>query len=181
MTIISGCELCLTDSLLWAAQAGGKQLRLLADDGVQVERLGSGVYRANALPVAAATATLATVYLKAHSGNRAWHVRLSDTHPLDVYPREACMFSEQCSDCNGVWSRRYAQVAIIKPPAYVRTLRRTMLGSYESYYLALSPSGRVYTLGNKREVLLLAKTGEPIAAYLVHVAGWLTDAEDAWQ
>jgi len=181
MTIISGAELCLTDMLLWTAQVGGKQLRVVLDEGVQVERTAPCVYRANALPIASATTELATVYLKPSAKQRVWHVRLSDTHPFEVYPSEACMFNTNCSDCGGFWSRRYAQLAIIKPPAYIRTLRRTALGSYEPYYLALSPSGAVYRLGNKREVLLLAKVGEPIAAYLVKCAGWLADAEDAWQ
>ena len=181
MTIISGSELCLTDMLLWTAHIGGKQLRVVLGEGVQVERTASGVYRASALPIASATSELATVYLKPSRAKRVWHVRLSDTHPFEVYPQEAVIHDSHCSDCGGFWSRRYAQLAIIKPPAYIRTLRRTAIGSHESYYLALSPSGAVYHLGNKREVLLLAKVGDPIAAYLVRVAGWLTDAEDAWQ
>jgi len=180
MTIISGCELCLSDSLLWTAQVGGKQLRVVLGEGVQVEGKASDVYRASALPIASATSELATVYLKPSRAKRVWHVRLSDTHPFEVYPQEAAICDHRASDCGGFWSRRYAQLAIVKPPAYIRTLRRTMLGSYESSYLALSPSGAVYRLGNKREVLLLAKTGEPIAAHLVKVAGWLSDAEDAW-
>jgi len=53
MVVISGVELVTGDRLLWAAQRGSERLRLIADAGVSVRRVGERVYVAHALPMPA--------------------------------------------------------------------------------------------------------------------------------
>jgi hypothetical protein len=61
-------------------------------------------------------------------------------------------------------------MSIIDPPAYVSIVRKRALVS-QLRYLALLPDGAVRDMGTRREVLLLAKTGEPLALQLTRLLG----------
>jgi len=64
-------------------------------------------------------------------------------------------------------------MSIINPPAYVSIVRKRALVN-QLRYIALLPNGEVRDMGTKREVLLLAKTGEPLALQLARLL-WADD------
>jgi hypothetical protein len=170
MVVISGVELVTSDSLLWAAQRGSERLRLIADDGVQVRRVGERVYVAHALPMPATR----TVRLMPETKYRTlYHLRIDDSYRFGVLPQDAQVWSDSIG---GIYECGYAaaQMSIIDPPAYVSIVRKRALVS-QLRYLALLPDGAVRDMGTRREVLLLAKTGEPLAMQLARL---LWDYED---
>jgi len=164
MVVISGVELVQNDSLLWAAQRGSERLRLIADEGVQVRRVGERVYVAHALPMPA-TRTVRLMPTEKHGA--LYHLRIDDSYRFGVTPENAQVWSDSIG---GQYVSGYAaaQMSIIRPPAYVSIVRKRALVS-ELRYLALLPSGAVCEMGTKREVLLLAKTGEPLALQLTRL------------
>jgi len=166
MVVISGVELVTGDRLLWAAQRGSERLRLIADEGVEVRRVGERVYVAHALPMPAT----GTVRLMPETKYRTlYHLRIDDQHRFGVLPQDAQVWSDSIG---GIYERGYApaQMSIINPPAYVSIVRKRALVS-QLRYLALLPNGEVRDMGAKREVLLLAKTGEPLALQLTQLLG----------
>jgi len=166
MVVISGVELVQSDRLLWAAQRGSERLRLIADAGVQVRRVGERVYVAHALPMPATR----TVRLMPETKYRTlYHLRIDDQHRFGVLPQDAHVWSDSIG---GIYERGYAaaQMSIIKPPAYVSVVRKSALAN-QLHYIALLPSGELCDMGTKREVLLLAKTGEPLALQLAQLLG----------
>jgi len=170
MVVISGVELVQSDNLLWAAQRGSERLRLIADSGVQVRRVGERVYVAHALPMPATR----TVRLMPETKYRTlYHLRIDDQHRFGVIPEGAHLWSDSIG---GVYASGYAaaQMSIIRPPAYVSILRKHKLVN-QLHYLALLPRGELREMGTKRDVLLLAKTGEPLALQL---ARWLGEDDD---
>jgi len=166
MVVISGVELVQSDRLLWAAQRGSERLRLIADAGVQVRRAGERVYVAHALPMPATR----TVRLMPETKYRTlYHLRIDDQHRFGVLPQDAQLWSDSIG---GIYASGYAaaQMSIIRPPAYVSVVRKHKL-VHQLRYLALLPDGGVREMGTKREVLLLAKTGEPLALQLARLLG----------
>jgi len=166
MVVISGVELVTGDSLLWAAQRGSERLRLIADDGVQVRRVGEQVYVAHALPMPATR----TVRLMPETKYRTlYHLRIDDQHRFGVLPQDAQVWSDSIG---GIYERGYAaaQMSIIRSPAYVSIVRKSVLVS-ELHYIALLPRGELREMGTKHNVLLLAKTGEPLALQLARLLG----------
>jgi len=164
MVVISGVELVQSDRLLWAAQRGSERLRLIADAGVQVRRVGERVYVAHALPMPATR----TVRLMPETKYRTlYHLRIDDQHRFGVLPQDAHVWSDSIG---GIYERGYAaaQMSIIKPPAYVSIVRKSAL-VYQLRYIALLPRGELCDMGTKRDVLLLAKTGEPLALQLAQL------------
>jgi hypothetical protein len=163
MVVISGVEL-VQDSLLWAAQRGSERLRLIADEGVQVRRVGERVYVAHALPMPA-THTVRLMPTEKHGA--LYHLRIDDSYRFGIIPEEAQVWSDSIG---GHYERGYAaaQMSIITPPAYVSIFRRLPLVT-QLHYIALLPSGELREMGTKREVLLLAKTGEPLALQLTQL------------
>jgi len=165
MVVISGVELVQSDSLLWAAQRGSERLRLIADGGVQVRRVGERVYVAHALPMPATR----TVWLMPTTKYDAlYHLRIDDQHRFGVIPEDAQVWSDSIG---GIYCERgysAAQMSIIRPPAYVSVVRKRVLVS-ELRYIALLPRGELREMGTKRDVLLLAKTGEPLALQLARL------------
>jgi hypothetical protein len=61
-------------------------------------------------------------------------------------------------------------MSIIKPPAYISIVRKRALVS-QLRYIALLPDGEVRDMGTKHEVMLLAKTDEPLAMQLARLLG----------
>ena len=170
MVVISGVELVTGDRLLWAAQRGSERLRLIADDGVQVRRVGERVYVAHALPMPATR----TVRLMPETKYREpYHLRIDDSYGFGVIPKQAQVWSDSIG---GIYERSHAaaQMSIINPPAYVSIFRKHKLVN-QLHYLALLPRGELREMGTKRDVLLLAKTGEPLALQL---ARWLWEDDD---
>jgi hypothetical protein len=166
MVVISGVELVTGDRLLWAAQRGSERLRLIADEGVQVRRVGERVYVAHALPMPATR----TVRLMPETKYRTlYHLRIDDSYRFGVLPQDAQVWSDSIG---GIYERGYAaaQMSIIRPPAYVSVVRKRALVT-QLRYIALLPSGELRDMGTKREVLLLAKTGEPLALQLTRLLG----------
>jgi hypothetical protein len=164
MVVISGVELVTGDRLLWAAQRGTERLRLIADEGVQVRRVGERVYVAHALPMPATH----TVRLMPETKYRTvYHLRIDDSYRFGVTPENAQVWSDSIG---GIYERGYAaaQMSIITPPAYVSIFRRRPLAT-QLRYIALLPSGELREMGTKHEVLLLAKTGEPLALQLTRL------------
>jgi hypothetical protein len=164
MVVISGVELVQSDRLLWAAQRGSERLRLIADAGVQVRRVGERVYVAHALPMPATR----TVRLMPETKYRTlYHLRIDDQHRFGVLPQDAHVWSDSIG---GIYERGYAaaQMSIINPPAYVSIVRKHKLVS-QLHYIALLPDGGVREMGTKRDVMLLAKTGEPLALQLARL------------
>jgi hypothetical protein len=164
MVVISGVELVSDDGLLWAAQCGSERLRLIADEGVQVRRVGERVYVAHALPM---PATRTVRLMPAAKCDALYHLRIDDSHRFGVTPADAQLWSDSVG---GIYERGYAaaQMSIIRPPAYVSIVRKRAL-VYQLRYIALLPDGGVRDVGTKREVLLLAKTGEPLALQLARL------------
>jgi hypothetical protein len=166
MVVISGVELVQSDRLLWAARRGSERLRLIADDGVQVRRVGERVYVAHALPMPATR----TVRLMPETKYRTlYHLRIDDQHRFGVIPEDALVWG----DCiGGHYECGYAaaQMSIIKPPAYISIVRKRALVS-QLRYIALLPDGEVRDMGTKHEVMLLAKTDEPLAMQLARLLG----------
>ena len=164
MVVISGVELVQNDRLLWAAQRGSERLRLIADSGVQVRRVGERVYVAHALPM---PATRTVRLMPAAKCDALYHLRIDDSHRFGVTPADAQLWSDSVG---GIYERGYAaaQMSIIRPPAYVSIVRKRAL-VYQMRYIALLPDGGVRDVGTKREVLLLAKTGEPLALQLARL------------
>jgi|GEM_PF-4121469 hypothetical protein len=161
MVVISGVELVAGDRLLWVAQRGSERLRLIADAGVQVRRVGERVYVAHALPMPATR----TVRLMPETKYRTlYHLRIDDQHRFGVLPQDAHVWSDSIG---GIYERGYAaaQMSIINPPAYVSIVRKHKLVS-QLHHIALLPDGGVREMGTKRDVMLLAKTGEPLALQL---------------
>jgi len=166
MVVISGVELVSGDGLLWAAQRGSERLRLIAYAGVQVRRVGERVYVAHALPMPATR----TVRLMPETKYRTlYHLRIDDQHRFGVLPQDAHVWSDSIG---GIYASGYAaaQISIISPPAYVSIVRKHKL-IYQLHYIALLPSGELREMGTKRDVLLLAKTGEPLALQLAKLLG----------
>jgi len=166
MVVISGVELVSEDGLLWAAQRGSERLRLIADDGVQVRRVGERVYVAHALPMPATR----TVRLMPETKYRTpYHLRIDDQHRFGVLPQDARLWSDSIG---GIYASGCAavQMSIINPPAFISIVRKHKL-IYQLRYLALLPDGELREMGTKREVLLLAKTGEPLALQLARLLG----------
>jgi hypothetical protein len=163
MVVISGVEL-VQDSLLWAAQRGSVRLRLIADEGVQVRRVGERVYVAHALPMPATHTVRLMPETKYHA---LYHLRIDDSYRFGIIPEEAQVWSDSIG---GIYERGYAaaQMSIITPPAYVSVVRKRALVT-QLHYIALLPSGELREMGTKREVLLLAKTGEPLALQLARL------------
>jgi len=166
MVVISGVELVQSDNLLWAAQRGSERLRLIADSGVQVRRVGERVYVAHALPMPATR----TVRLMPETKYRTlYHLRIDDSCRFGVIPADAQVWSDSIG---GIYASASgcaaAQMSIIRPPAYVSVVRKRAL-VYQLRYIALLPDGGVRDVGTKREVLLLAKTGEPLALQLARL------------
>ena len=165
MVVISGVEL-VQGSLLWAAQRGSERLRLIADAGVQVRRVGERVYVAHALPLPATR----TVRLMPETKYRTlYHLRIDDSYRFGVTPQDAQLWSDSVG---GIYASGYAaaQMSIIKPPAYVSVVRKHKL-VYQLHYIALLPRGELRDMGTERDVLLLAKTGEPLALQLARLLG----------
>ncbi len=164
MVVISGVELVQGDSLLWAAQRGSERLRLIGDAGVQVRRVGERLYVAHALPM---PATRTVRLMPTEKRGALYHLRIDDSYRFGVLPQDAQVWSDSIG---GIYERGYAaaQMSIIKPPAYVSIVRKRALIT-QLRYLALLPSGELRDMGTKREVLLLAKTGEPLALQLTQL------------
>jgi len=166
MVVISGVELVQSDNLLWAAQRGSERLRLIADAGVQVRRVGERVYVAHALPMPATR----TVRLMPETKYRTlYHLRIDDQHRFGVLPQDAQVWSDSVG---GIYERgcAAAQMSIINPPAFIGIVRKHKL-IYQLHYIALLPRGEVREMGTKHNVLLLAKTGEPLALQLARLLG----------
>jgi len=166
MVVISGVELVQSDNLLWAAQRGSERLRLIADAGVQVRRVGERVYVAHALPMPATR----TVRLMPETKYRTlYHLRIDDQHRFGVLPQDAQVWSDSVG---GIYERgcAAAQMSIINPPAFIGIVRKHKL-IYQLHYLALLPRGELREMGTKHNVLLLAKTGEPLALQLARLLG----------
>ena len=161
MVVISGVELVQNDRLLWAAQRGSERLRLIADAGAQVRRVGERVYVAHALPM---PATRTVRLMPAAKCDALYHLRIDDSYRFGVVPEEAQLWSDSIG---GIYERGYAaaQMSIINPPAFISILRKHNLVS-QLHYIALLPRGELRDMGTKRDVLLLAKTGEPLALQL---------------
>jgi hypothetical protein len=161
MVVISGVELVQSDRLLWAAQRGSERLRLIADAGVQVRRVGERVYVAHALPM---PATRTVRLMPTTKYREPYHLRIDDSYRFGVVPEEAQLWSDSIG---GIYERGYAaaQMSIINPPAFISILRKHNLVS-QLHYIALLPRGELRDMGTKRDVLLLAKTGEPLALQL---------------
>jgi len=166
MVVISGVELVQSDSLLWAAQRGSERLRLIADEGVQVRRVGERVYVAHALPM---PATRTVRLMPTTKYREPYHLRIDDQHRFGVIPEDAQVWSDSIG---GIYERGYAaaQMSIINPPAYVSIMRKHKLVN-QLHYLALLPRGELRDMGTKRDVLLLAKMGEPLALQLMQLLG----------
>ena len=166
MVVISGVELVTSDSLLWAAQRGSERLRLIADSGVQVRRVGERVYVAHAMPM---PATRTVRLMPTTKYREPYHLRIDDSYRFGVLPQDAQLWSDSVG---GIYERGYAaaQMSIINPPAYVSVVRKHKL-VYQLRYLALLPSGELREMGTKHNVLLLAKTGEPLALQLARLLG----------
>ena len=171
MVVISGVELVQSDRLLWTAQRGSERLRLIADEGVQVRRVGERVYVAHALPM---PATRTVRLMPAAKCDALYHLRIDDSCRFGVTPADAQLWSDSIG---GIYERGYAaaQMSIIRPPAYVSVVRKRAL-VYQLRYIALLPDGGVRDVGTKREVLLLAKTGEPLALQLARLL-WEDDED----
>jgi hypothetical protein len=167
MVVISGVELVRGDRLLWAAQRGSERLRLIADAGVRVERVGEQVYAAHALPMPATR----TVRLMPETKYRTlYHLRIDDQHRFGVIPEDAQVWSDSIG---GIYCERgyaAAQMSIIRPPAYVSVVRKRALIS-QLRYIALLPNGEVRDMGTNHEVRLLARSGEPLAMQLARLLG----------
>jgi len=165
MVVISGVEL-VQGSLLWAAQRGSERLRLIADSGVQVRRVGERVYVAHALPM---PATRTVRLMPTMKYREPYHLRIDDSYRFGVIPEDALVWSDSIG---GIYASGYAaaQMSIIRPPAYVSVVRKHKLVS-QLHYIALLPRGELREMGTKREVLLLAKTGEPLALQLARLLG----------
>ena len=163
MVVISGVEL-VQDSLLWAAQRGSERLRLIADAGVQVRRVGERVYVAHALPM---PATRTVRLMPTTKYREPYHLRIDDSYRFGVLPQDAQLWSDPIG---GIYASGYAaaQISIINPPAFISIVRKHKL-IYQLHYIALLPDGGVRDVGTKREVLLLAKTGEPLALQLARL------------
>jgi len=161
MVVISGVELVAGDRLLWVAQRGSERLRLIADEGVQVRRVGERVYVAHALPM---PATRTVRLMPTTKYREPYHLRIDDSYRFGVVPEEAQLWSDSIG---GIYERGYAaaQMSIINPPAFISILRKHNLVS-QLHYIALLPRGELRDMGTKRDVLLLAKTGEPLALQL---------------
>jgi len=166
MVVISGVELVQSDNLLWAAQRGSERLRLIADAGVQVRRVGERVYVAHALPM---PATRTVRLMPTMKYREPYHLRIDDSYRFGVIPEDALVWSDSIG---GIYASGYAaaQMSIINPPAYVSIVRKRALVS-QLCYLALLPSGELREMGTKHNVLLLAKTGEPLALQLARLLG----------
>ena len=166
MVVISGVELVTGDRLLWAAQRGSERLRLIADAGVQVRRVGERVYVAHALPM---PATRTVRLMPTTKYREPYHLRIDDSCRFGVVPADAQVWSDSIG---GIYERGYAaaQMSIINPPAYVSIVRKHKL-VYQLHYIALLPRGELREMGTKRDVLLLAKTGEPLALQLTQLLG----------
>ena len=166
MVVISGVELVQSDRLLWAAQRGSERLRLIADAGVQVRRVGERVYVAHALPMPA-TRTVRLMPTEKHGA--LYHLRIDDSYRFGVLPQDAQVWSDSIG---GIYERGYAaaQMSIITPPAYVSVMRKHKLAN-QLHYIALLPRGELREMGTKHNVLLLAKTGEPLALQLARLLG----------
>jgi hypothetical protein len=169
MVVISGVEL-VQDSLLWAAQSGSERLRLIADSGVQVRRVGERVYVAHALPM---PATRTVRLMPTTKYREPYHLRIDDSCRFGVIPADAQVWSDSIG---GIYASGCAavQMSIINPPAFISIVRKHKL-VYQLHYIALLPSGELREMGTKRDVLLLAKTGEPLALQLARLLG---DDED---
>jgi len=165
MVVISGVEL-LQDSLLWVAQRGSERLRLIADSGVQVRRVGERVYVAHALPM---PATRTVRLMPTTMYREPYHLRIDDSYRFGVTPADAQVWSDSIG---GLYESGYAaaQMSIITPPAYVSIVRKHKLVN-QLHYIALLPRGELRDMGTKRDVLLLAKTGEPLALQLARLLG----------
>ena len=165
MVVISGVEL-VQGSLLWAAQRGSERLRLIADSGVQVRRVGERVYVAHALPM---PATRTVRLMPTTKYREPYHLRIDDSYRFGVLPQDAQLWSDSIG---GIYERGYAaaQMSIINPPAYVSIVRKSALAN-QLHYIALLPRGELREMGTKRDVLLLAKTGEPLALQLARLLG----------
>ena len=166
MVVISGVELVTGDSLLWAAQRGSERLRLIADAGVQVRRVGEQVYVAHALPM---PATRTVRLMPTTKYREPYHLRIDDSYRFGVVPADAQVWSDSVG---GIYERgcAAAQMSIINPPAFISIVRKSVLVS-ELHYIALLPRGELREMGTKRDVLLLAKTGEPLALQLARLLG----------
>ncbi len=166
MVVISGVELVQGDRLLWAAQRGSERLRLIADEGVQVRRVGERVYVAHALPM---PATRTVRLMPTTKYGALYHLRVDDSCRFGVIPADAQVWSDSIG---GQYVSGYApaQMSIIKPPAYVSIVRKHKL-VYQLHYLALLPRGELREMGTKHDVVLLAKTGEPLALQLTRLLG----------
>jgi len=166
MVVISGVELVQSDNLLWAAQRGSERLRLIADSGVQVRRVGERVYVAHALPL---PATRTVRLMPTTKYREPYHLRIDDSCRFGVIPADAQVWSDSIG---GIYASGYAaaQMSIINPPAFIGIVRKHKL-IYQLHYLALLPSGEVREMGTKHNVLLLAKTGEPLALQLARLLG----------
>ena len=166
MVVISGVELVTGDRLLWAAQRGSERLRLIADEGVEVRRVGERVYVAHALPM---PATRTVRLMPTEKYRKLYHLRIDDSYRFGIIPEDAQVWSESIG---GLYESgcAAAQMSIIKPPAYVSIVRKRVFIT-QLRYLALLPDGEVRDMGTKHEVLLLAKTGEPLALQLAQLLG----------
>jgi len=166
MVVISGVELVQSDNLLWAAQRGSERLRLIADSGVQVRRVGERVYVAHALPM---PATRTVRLMPTTMYREPYHLRIDDSYRFGVLPQDAQVWSDSIG---GIYKGGYAaaQMSIINAPAYVSIVRKHKL-VYQLHYIALLPRGELREMGTKRDVLLLAKTGEPLALQLAQLLG----------
>ena len=167
MVVISGVELVQSDNLLWVAQRGSERLRLIADAGVQVRRVGERVYVAHALPM---PATRTVRLMPTTMYREPYHLRIDDSYRFGVVPADAQLWSDSIG---GIYCERgyaAAQMSIITPPAYVSIVRKSAL-AHQLHYIALLPRGELRDMGTKREVLLLAKTGEPLAMQLARLLG----------
>ena len=166
MVVISGVELVQSDNLLWAAQRGSERLRLIADAGVQVRRVGERVYVAHALPM---PATRTVRLMPTTKYREPYHLRIDDQHRFGVIPKDALVWSDSVG---GIYERgcAAAQMSIINPPAFISIVRKHKL-IYQLHYIALLPSGELREMGTKHNVLLLAKTGEPLALQLARLLG----------
>ena len=165
MVVISGVEL-EQGSLLWAAQRGSERLRLIADSGVQVRRVGERGYVAHALPM---PATRTVRLMPTTKYREPYHLRIDDSCRFSVVPADAQVWSDSIGG-QYVGSYAAAQMSIINPPAYVSVVRKHKL-IYQLHYIALLPRGEVREMGTKHNVLLLAKTGEPLALQLARLLG----------
>jgi len=166
MVVISGVELVSGDGLLWAAQRGSERLRLIADAGVQVRRVGERVYVAHALPM---PATRTVRLMPTTKYREPYHLRIDDSYRFGVLPQDAQVWSDSIG---GIYASGYAaaQMSIINPPAFIGIVRKHKL-IYQLHYIALLPRGEVREMGTKHNVLLLAKTGEPLALQLARLLG----------